>query len=67
MKCQTEKDKYCERSLLCRIWKNQQASKYNNKKSRLIDIENKLVLEGGEREMEGAHKGKGVRGTNYFV
>ena len=32
-----------------------------------MDIENKLVVMGGDREGEGAHKGKGVRGTNYFV
>ena len=32
-----------------------------------MDIENKLVVTGGEREGEGAHKGKGVRCTNYFV
>ena len=32
-----------------------------------MDIENKLVVMGGDREGEGPHKGKGVRGTNYFV
>ena len=45
---QPEKDRYHMISLICRIQKIQQTSEYN-KKSRLRDIENKLVVTSGER------------------
>ena len=50
---QTEKDKYCMISLLCRIWKIKQTGEYNNnnqKNTRLTDVESKLMVISGERE-----------------
>ena len=55
----TKKDKYHMISLICRIWKLQQTSEYNNnKESRFTDAENKLVVTSRERKDEG-HTGMG--------
>ena len=37
---------------------------YNKKRSRLTDIENKLVVTSG---VEGKYRGRRLRGTNYYV
>ena len=52
---QTEKDKYCMISLLCRIWKIKQTGEYNKKETD-SDIENKPVVTSGERKGVGAIK-----------
>ena len=41
---QIEKDKYYKFSLICGIYRIQQTSKYNRKRNKLTDIENKLVV-----------------------
>ena len=47
--------------------KTQQISEYNKKISRLTDIEKKLVVTSREMEGGGQNRGKGLRGTNYYV
>ena len=37
------------------------------KRNRLTDMENKLVVSIGEREGGWQYRGRGVRGTNYYV
>lgn len=49
---QMVKDQYCVISLLCGISKIQQTSKYNQK-HRPTDLENKLVVTGGEKGRAG--------------
>lgn len=57
--CQTEEDKYCMISGICRIENIQQTSESNIKK-RLTDMENKLVISiGGEyRDNGGKREGR---------
>ena len=55
---QPEKDRYHMISLICRIQKIQQTSEYN-KKSRLTDIENKLLVTSRERELRRGNIGVG--------
>ena len=48
----------------------QQPSKYNKKRNRLADIEDKLVITSGEREVgsgEGQDWGRRLRCTKYYV
>ena len=47
----SEKDKYCMISLICGNLKTHETSKYNNnkKRSRLTDVEDKLVVTSEER------------------
>ena len=48
--------------------KIQQTSEYNKRRSRLTDMEKKLVVTSGEREgEEGQDRSRGLRGTNYYV
>ena len=43
-------------------------NKCNKKRSRLTDTENKLLVPSGEKEGgEGQNRGRGLRGTNYYV
>ena len=44
-------------SLVCGIYKIQQTSDYNNKKSSHTDIENKLAVTSGEREAQRSNIG----------
>ena len=61
---QTEKDKYCMRSLICGMEKIKQTSECN----RFAAKENKLVVtKQGEGRKEGQDQGRGLRGTNYYV
>ena len=64
---QTETDKYCMISLICGIQKIQQTSEYNNNNNRLIVVEKTLWLPVGSRKGGGQHRGRGLRGTNYYV
>ena len=53
-----EKDKYCVVSLICGI-ETKQINKTS--KSRLTDIENKLIFTNGDREVgRGNHRGRGL-------
>ena len=61
---QTEKDKYCIKSLIWGIWKIQQTSEYNKKETdSQIKRTNWLPVGRGE----GQDMDKGLRGTNYYV
>ena len=40
---------------------------YIKKTNKLTDIENKLVVTGGEGEEGGANRVLGLKGTNYYV
>ena len=55
---QRDKDKYCMISLICGIYKTQQTSEQNKKRSRLTNIEYKPVVTSGERE-----EGRGKSGA----
>ena len=60
-----EKNKYCMMSLICGILKIIQMNVYS-KTERLTDIENKLVVTAGEREV-GQVRGMGLKDTNYYA
>ena len=55
---QMEKDKYSVMSLKCGIYKVKQNSDHNKKRSRLTDIQNKLLFTSGEKRegTEGARE-----------
>ena len=59
---QTDKDKYCILSLICRIYNIKQKSEYNK-----TDIENKLVVTNGEKKGEVKGRGRELKGTNNYV
>ena len=42
-------------------------NEYKKKRNRLIDMENKLVVPVGREKGEEQDKGRGLRGTNYYV
>ena len=63
----TIKDKHCMISLICRILKIQQNSDFNQKRSRLPDTENKLVVTNGERQRKGQFRGVGIGSKHYVV
>ena len=60
---QKDKDKYCMISIICGIKKKYNKLVNITKKSRLMDIENKLVVTNGR----GAIKGQRLRGKNHQV
>ena len=63
--CQRTKDKYYMLSLTHKIWKMKQLSEYN--KSRLTDIENKIVVTNGERQRGGKNRIRGLRYKNHYI
>ena len=60
---QTEKEKYC----IIYMWtlKTQQTCEYNQKKNKLTDAENKLMV--GKEMGQEQNRGSRLRGTNYYV
>ena len=61
---QTEKDKYCVTSLMCRILKTKQKQNPQKTKTKLIDTKNRLVVARGGRQVK---CGKGVKMYKFLV
>ena len=53
-------------TLKCGISKVKETSEYN-KKEKLTDIENKLVVTVGRGKGEGQNRGRRLKNTNYYV
>ena len=58
---QTEKEKHCMLSLTCGIYKIKQMNKYEKKRNKLTDIENKLADAGGRGVVGGTKQMKGIK------